>query len=400
MKIALIDLPDLRQNLLPLTFTRPIADIRIGILKISEKWEHLLNSSASYITESYLEQKFKAEQKPNFIINGSICPDKFLSEEILKLKTGEALFKDDVFIAASTEKNLRYGEDLRKIFTIRPYQASINQVIHSWDIFSKNGQQIEADFDLLTKGRKSCDISDPHTIVYKKENIFIEEGTELKACIINAEAGPVYIGKNTKVHEGAIIRGPFALGEGAHVNPGAKIKRNTTIGPYCKVGGEVSNAVFLGYCNKGHDGYLGNAVIGEWCNLGADTNNSNLKNNYTSVKMWDYGTARFKDTGLQFCGLVMGDHAKCAINTMFNTGTVVGVAANVFGAGFPRNFLPSFSWGGINKTSTFGYKRALETAEAMMSRRSIELTEVDKDILNYVFEKTAKYRTWDNKEEV
>ncbi|MFT7612722.1 MAG: UDP-N-acetylglucosamine diphosphorylase/glucosamine-1-phosphate N-acetyltransferase, partial [Parvicellaceae bacterium] len=362
MKITLLDLPDIRQNLLPLTFTRPIADIRVGILRISEKWEARLNAKASYTTESYLAQKFPASDQTDLLINAAVCPDAKLVDEIKSLKDGDVIYHESTFIAAKSNRQHYYGDAISTAFNKVAYQSEIVTINHSWDIFSNNGQEIKKDFALLTQGRKSQDIVDPHTIIYGSENVFIEEGAKLKACILNAERGPIYIGKNSQIHEGAIITGPFAIGESAHVNAGAKIKADTTIGPHCKVGGEVSNAVFFAYSNKGHDGYLGNAVIGEWCNLGADTNNSNLKNNYTSVKVWDYNSERFKDTGLQFCGLIMGDHAKCAINTMFNTGTVVGVAANVFGAGFPKNFLPSFSWGGVGKTVTFAYHRALETA--------------------------------------
>lgn len=397
MKITLLDLPDIRQNLLPLTFTRPIADIRVGILRISEKWEARLNAKASYITDSYLSKKFAVSDHTKLLINAAVCPNTKLVDEIKSLKDGDALYHESTFIAAKSNSRHHYGDAISTALNKVAYQGEIVVINHSWDIFSNNGQEIKNDFDLLSQGKKSQEIVDPHTIVYDLKNIFIEAGAKLKACILNAENGPIYIGKNAQIHEGSIISGPAAICEHAHVNQGAKIRANSTIGPYCKVGGEVSNAVFFGYSNKGHDGYLGNAVIGEWCNLGADTNNSNLKNNYTSVKVWDYSSERFKDTGLQFCGLIMGDHAKCAINTMFNTGTVVGVAANVFGAGFPKNFLPSFSWGGVGKTVTFAYHRALETAEAMMSRRKLELTEADKEIMQEVFNRTAQYRTWEVK---
>jgi len=397
MKITLLDLPDIRQNLLPLTFTRPIANIRVGILRISEKWEERLNAKASYITEPYLSNKFSSADQTELLINAAVCPDTKLVDTIKSLKEGDALYHESTFVAAKSNNRHNYGDAISTTFNKVVYQGEIVTINHSWDIFSNNGQEIKNDFDLLTQRRKSKEIVDPHTIVYNPGNVFIEEGAKLKACILNAENGPIYIGKNAQIHEGAIISGPTVICESAHVNQGAKIRVNSTIGPYCKVGGEVSNAVFFGYSNKGHDGYLGNAVIGEWCNLGADTNNSNLKNNYTSVKVWDYTSEKFKDTGLQFCGLIMGDHAKCAINTMFNTGTVVGVAANIFGAGFPKNFLPSFSWGGVGKTVTFAYRKALETAEAMMSRRKLELSEADREIMQEVFNRTAQYRTWEVK---
>lgn len=395
MKIALIDFPNIRQNLLPLTFTRPIADIRIGILKISEKWSNRLNAKISYITEPYLNQKFSIKENPDLIINASICPDNELSQAVSKLKKGEALFKGKILIAFNPQNKINYGDKLDNPLIHLKYKNDITQIENSWDIFTYNGSEIELDYELLTNGQKSIEITDPHTIVYNPDNVFIEKGAKLKACIINAEEGAVYIGKNASVNEGAIIRGPFAMGESAQISIGAKITGNVSIGMHSKIGGEVSNTVLFDYSNKAHDGYLGNTVVGSWCNIGANTNNSNLKNNYTSVKLWDYNTEQLKDTGLQFCGLIMGDHAKCAINTMFNTGTVVGVAANVFGAGFPHKFLPSFSWGGIGKIATFKYKKALETADAMMSRRSFNLTEIDKEIMKEVFERTTKYRTWD-----
>ena len=270
-------------------------------------------------------------------------------------------------------------------------------ITQPWEIFGHNREQIIADFALLTDGRTSADITDPHTIVYGRENLFIEEGASIRAAIINAEDGPVYIGKNAQIHEGAIIKGAFSLGESSHVNMGAKIKGDTTIGPHSKVGGEISNAVIFGFTNKGHDGFLGNSVIGEWCNLGADTNTSNLKNNYASVKLWSYSNNRFANTGLQFCGLMMGDHAKCGINTMFNTGTVVGVGSNIFGAGFPRNFVPSYAWGGASGFTTFQLRKFYEVAAAVMQRRGLELDDIEKNILSTIFDNTTPNRVWENK---
>ncbi|EIM78671.1 transferase hexapeptide repeat containing protein [Nitritalea halalkaliphila LW7] len=248
---------------------------------------------------------------------------------------------------------------------------------------------------MLTAGQESAPLLDPHTKVYAPENIFIAPGARVHAAVLNASTGPIYIGKDAEVQEGALIRGPFSMGEGSVVNMGAKVRGDTSLGPHCKIGGEVSNAVFFGYSNKGHDGFLGNAVIGEWCNLGADTNNSNLKNNYAPVKVWDYSKGRFTQTGLQFCGLLMGDHAKCGINTMFNTGTVVGVGANVFGAGFPRNFVPDFSWGGAAGLSTFTFSKFEETASVVMKRRGLDFDAVEKNILVHVFQLTAAYRIWE-----
>ncbi|MBK5279679.1 MAG: glucose-1-phosphate thymidylyltransferase, partial [Bacteroidia bacterium] len=279
---------------------------------------------------------------------------------------------------------------------ITEYPETITIIDQVWKIFQLNGSQIREDFKLITKNRKSAGISDKHTRTYSDENIFIEKGVSIKAALLNAENGPIYIGKNSQIHEGAIIRGPFALCEGSHVNMGAKVRGDTTVGPFSKIGGEVSNTVIFGYSNKAHDGFLGNSVIGEWCNLGADTNTSNLKNNFENIKIWNYAKGGFKDTGLMFCGLVMGDHSKCGINMMFNTGTVVGVCANIFGDGYPRTFIPSFAWGGASGFTTFQLNKALETATKAMERRNVLLDAADKEILKQVFEQSSKYRAWEN----
>ena len=270
-------------------------------------------------------------------------------------------------------------------------RSDFTQIRHLWDVFSENGTELESDYKLFTQGRTSQTPNDTNTII-APENVFIEEGAIVNAAIINASSGPVYIGANAQVMEGSIIRGPFALCQYSQTKLGAKIYGPTTIGPYSKVGGELNNVVIFGYSNKGHDGFLGNSVLGEWCNIGADSNNSNLKNNYAQVRLWNYTAERFTSTGLQFCGLIMGDHSKCAINTMFNTGTVVGVSANIFGAGFPRNFIPSFSWGGPQGQSTFQISKAIETTKKVMERRQILLNDTDTSILTKVFELSEKYR--------
>jgi UDP-N-acetylglucosamine diphosphorylase/glucosamine-1-phosphate N-acetyltransferase len=332
------------KNLLPLTYTRPIADLRIGILTISEKWTYRLNVEAGFLTEPYLQTKFKGEfGSDNLIINGGCLPNDELVEAIRSLNLGEALVKNDKFIAARTSKTQFGVSDLGDFESIT-FNGEYKEVEYPWHIFSWNGDEIRADFKILTSGRKS-QIPDPTNRIAGKENVFIEEGAVVKFATINADRGPVYIGKDAEIMENCVIRGPFAMLPGSVLKMGAKVYGPTTLGPVCKVGGEINNSVFQANSNKAHDGFLGNSVIGEWCNLGADTNNSNLKNNYAEVRIWNYNTENFKKTGLQFCGLIMGDHSKCGINTMFNTGTVVGVSANIFGAGFPRNFIPSFSWG-------------------------------------------------------
>jgi UDP-N-acetylglucosamine diphosphorylase/glucosamine-1-phosphate N-acetyltransferase len=382
-----------RDQLLPFTFTRPVADIRIGILTIREKWEYMLGFSTTTVTEDYLSDKYPlVELASNILINASFCPSINLVQQVKDLKENQAIFfKDEPLAFFTTE-----GQDVDfDTFEITEYTFDdVLRVEHTWDIFAKNAEAIQRDFDTLTEGRDSEAIPE-HSVAFNQKDIFIEEGAKLPLCSLNATDGPIYIGKNAEIMEGAMIRGPFALCDNATIKMGAKIYGGTTVGPHCKVGGEVGNSVFFGYSNKGHDGYLGNAVLGEWCNLGADTNNSNLKNNYVEVKLWSYETQRFAKTGLQFCGLMMGDHSKSAINTMFNTGTVTGVCANIFGAGFPRNFIPSFSWGGEGKIETYRTDKAFEVAKIVMARRAFEFTEQDAAILEHVFETTKEFRRWD-----
>jgi len=390
MNYILFDGPS-RNQLLPFTYTRPVADIRVGILTIREKWEKHLGSTTTTITEDYLSEKYPmVEMEENVMINASYLPDYELVEMIKALEENQAIFNDEEVIAFFT-KEAQEDIDLDTYEAIE-YNQEILKIENTWDIFSKNGEAIQEDFEFLTKGRKSQPISSSNNTI-GAENIFIEEGAKLEFATLNASAGPIYIGIDAEVMEGSIIRGPFALCEHATVKMGAKIYGPTTVGPHSKVGGEVSNSVLFGYSNKGHDGFLGNSVLGEWCNLGADTNNSNLKNNYAEVRLWSYETEGFARTGLQFCGLMMGDHSKCGINTMFNTGTVVGVCANIFGSGFPRNFVPSFSWGGSSGFTTYLTKKAFEVASVVMSRRDIDFTEEDKAILEHVFEDTKKWRS-------
>lgn len=379
MNYILFDEPFLREKLKPFTFLRPIGEIRVGILTLTEKWEKYLQTSVSYLTETYLQTKFPLKSAPdNILINSSVFPDQAVLTQIQELRPGHVLKHRKQIIAWRCP-----GEEIG----IKPLNPTAFQELEELDsleslpdIFSKNGAQIQADFKLLTQGRVSAPIQDPHTIVYHPENIFIEEGVVLRACILNAENGVIYIGKNARISENAVIQGTLAVCEGATVNVGAKIRGDTTIGPYCKVGGEISNSVFFGYSNKGHDGFLGNSVIGEWCNLGADTNTSNLKNNYGAVKLWSYVHHQFEDIGRQFCGLMMGDHSKTGINTMFNTGTVVGINVNVFGASFPPKFIPSFSWGNGQEFHTYKMSKAFEVAEKMMQRRGIQFASEDEEI--------------------
>lgn len=379
-----------RDALLPFTYTRPVADIRIGILTIREKWELSLGATTTTVTEDYLSDKYPmVEMEQNIMINASYSPTEALVNQIKNLKENQAVFDDTIMVAFFSLEDQEIDVDSLEVFQA---VGTLLKVETTWDIFSKNGAAIEADFKLLTADRTSALIPEK-TVAFNSEAIFIEDGAKLPLCVLNATNGPIYIGKNTEIMEGSMVRGPFALCEGSTLKMGTKIYGPTTVGPHSKVGGEVNNSVFLGYANKGHDGFLGNSVIGEWCNLGADTNNSNLKNNFAEVRLWSYETENFAKTGLQFCGLMMGDHSKCGINTMFNTGTVVGVNANIFGSGFPRNFIPSFSWGGAKGFSTYLTSKAFEVATEVMKRRGVEFTVQDSAILEQVFELSATYRT-------
>jgi len=388
MNIILFDDPSLRIHLLPITFTRPVAGMRVGILTIGEKWERHFKTITSYSTQEYLKEKFPTKiTDDNLWINGAICPDEHLVNAIKKLELGDAIHKNSMVLAVRTHE-----DELPEVISgnSSEYSHEIVSIDRPWKIFQNCGNQIRSDFKLITTNRKSAAITDTHTRTYNNNNIFLEEGVTLHAAILNADNGPIYLGKNSQVQEGAIIRGPFALGEESIVNMGAKMRADTAIGPFCKIGGEVSNSVLFGYSNKGHDGFLGNSVLGEWCNLGADTNTSNLKNNYDNVRLWSYAKNAFVDIGQPNCGLIMGDHSKSGINTMFNTGTVVGVSSNIFGAGYPRNFVPSFAWGGASGFVTYQFEKALETAERVMARRNIVLSNADRGILKNIFDQTSK----------
>jgi UDP-N-acetylglucosamine diphosphorylase/glucosamine-1-phosphate N-acetyltransferase len=391
MNYILFDHPETRINLLPLTFTRPVAECRIGILTIREKWELMLQAKTSTLTEDYLSKKYPLQtSNENTWINASVCPTLELITQINNLRVNQVLVFQSNIIACKTNTNTFNISDVSSLEQVNT-DSSFVQINNPWDIFSKNGQAIIDDFKLITQGKKSKALSKTNQVI-APENIFIEEGAQVECAILNASTGPIYIGKDAEIMEGSVVRGPFALCEHSALKLGAKIYGPTTIGPHSKVGGEVNNSVIFGYSNKAHDGFLGNSVVGEWCNLGADSNNSNLKNNYAPVKLWHYGNERFVNTGLTFCGLIMGDHSKCGINTMFNTGTVVGVNANIFGAGFPRNFVPSFSWGGAAGFTTYKLNDAFEVASRVFERRSMVFNDTEKEILTRVFEITEKYR--------
>jgi UDP-N-acetylglucosamine diphosphorylase/glucosamine-1-phosphate N-acetyltransferase len=393
MNVIFFDTQENHKNLLPLTFTRPISEFRIGILKISEKWQKYLQiNTSSNITEKYLQKKypFTANDK-NLLINSALLPNQQLAKTISQIPLNHYLEANGEILAIHTERIENQpieNIDLSKLSKIN-YEQNFDIIKKLWHIFQLNGQEIEKDFHLLTQDRQSMPISSTNLIV-NPQNIFIEEGAEVECSVLNAQNGYIYIGKNAQIMENTVVRGSLALCENAVLKVRTTIYGPTTIGPYSKFGGENNNIVVFGYSNKAHDGFLGNSVIGEWCNFGAGTNNSNLKNNYAEVKLWNYALKRFEKTGLQFCGLIMADHSKCGISTTFNTGTVVGVSANIFGAGFPRNFIPSFSWGGAHGFIDYKFEKAIETAKKVVARRNIKLTEIDIEILKNIFNTEKK----------
>jgi UDP-N-acetylglucosamine diphosphorylase / glucose-1-phosphate thymidylyltransferase / UDP-N-acetylgalactosamine diphosphorylase / glucosamine-1-phosphate N-acetyltransferase / galactosamine-1-phosphate N-acetyltransferase len=381
MNYILFDDPIIRQHLLPLTLTRPVGDLRVGIQRIIEKWTDFLGELPSFQTTDYLQSKFPAKAAADTIfVNGAALPTLEVTTQIKALKTGESLWQETTLIALRNDVltfDIPHAYQIEDVVLIKELP----------DIFTYNPAEIKADFQRITAGRTSQPITDRFTALYNESQIFVEEGAILKAVILNAEDGPIYIGKNTHIQEGSIIQGPFALCEGSTISLGAKIRQGVTVGVGCKVGGEVGQSVFQGYSNKGHDGYLGCSVIGEWCNLGANTNSSNLKNDWTNVKIWSYVSNQLEDTGKQFVGTFMGDYSRCGISTMFNTGTVVGVSTNVFGDGFVSKHIPSFSWGGGDVFEVFRFDKALQVARASMARRGYELDENTEAILRYIFNK-------------
>ena len=382
-----------RNNLLPFIFIRPVADLRIGILTIREKWEHYLQSKTSTLTEPYLSKKFPiVKGEINILINASILPDSNLVEEVVKLEKNQILASDETIIAmALSFKDLKkLNLDNNSMSESISYNNNFIKINNLWDLFVNNDTALREDFKILTQNKKSRPLSKTNTLIGNE--IFIEKGAKIECAVLNSSTGPIYIGKDAEIMEGSMLRGPFALCNNAQLKMGSKIYGATTIGPFSKVGGEISNSLIFGYSNKSHEGFLGNSVIGEWCNIGADSNNSNLKNNYEEVKLWNYATRRFEQTGLQFCGLFMGDHSKCGINTMFNTGTVVGISASIFGAGFQRNFIPSFSWGGSAGFTTYDINKAINVSQRVYARRNIKLTEIDEEILRHIHNLTLEFR--------
>jgi len=384
MNIILFD-NQTRTHLLPFTFTRPVAEIRVGITTIREKWERAFKTECSFFTQDYLSELFLCKVTDNnLFISGNLLPDTQLANAIKTLSIGEVLKDRENRVLALRAGSFEEFSALENFNTIvHPHEVvSIN---FKHDIVALNDKVLINDFNDLTKRRKSGVLSASNTLIGNPKNIFIEMGAKIEGAIINCETGPVYIGKNAQIMEGSCIRGPFALLDESIIKMGAKIYGATTIGPHCKAGGEIQNVVMFGYSNKAHDGYLGNAVIGEWCNIGAGSDASNLKNNYGEVAQWDYAMKSYENTGLQFCGLMMGDHSKCGIGSMFNTGTVIGVGCNLFGSDFHRSFVPSFSTGNRNKGyAQYSIEKVLESERAMFLRRGMEMSEAYSKMLAHL----------------
>ena len=389
MNIVLFDEENVWRNLLPLTFTRPISKIRIGILSIDEKWkQHFKKAEISYLSFPHLNAIYPTKlAEDNYFINGSVVPNGSIPKQVKSLKQNEGLAYKGVLIAFNGSEAALRAFNISKTIEAT---GNVMFVKNVYDNFKYNGECIKADFDLITKGRRSKVIGKTVTVIGNKKLVFIEQGASINASVLNTTGGPIYIAKDAEVMEGCMIRGPFALGEHSALKMSAKVYGPTTIGPHSKVGGEVNNSVIFGYSNKAHDGFLGNSVVGEWCNLGADTNNSNLKNNYGNVKLYNYLQQKPVDTGMQFCGLIMGDYSKTGINTMLNTGTVVGVAANIYGAGFPPTHIPSFSWGGAEGFETYQSEKLFETSAKVFERRGLEFGDKEKKMLNAVFDLSVK----------
>ena len=392
INVIFYDLPRVHADLLPMSFTRPVADFRIGITTIREKWAMMLPQDCryGYRTVGFLVKKYKAEEiDDNLFIAGNVVPNPALVEEVLRLEIGEALFKGDDFIAYRGVSPDMHADNYMK----KEYNGECLVLHYLFDIFLNNGAVIKQDFEMITKGRISCAVSASNIVIRDPGLVFVEEGAYVEGAFLNTNGGPIYIGKDAQVMEGSCVRGPMALCEHSNINMGSKIYSDTTIGPWSKVGGELNNVVVFGYSNKAHDGFLGNAVIGEWCNIGAGTNASNLKNDYSKIRVWNYPDHTFMRTDLQFCGLIMGDHSKVGINCMFNTATVVGVGVNIHGSGFPRTFIPSFSEGSpVGGFTDVQLKKFFDIANRAMARRGLLLTDLDYEIFEEIYKIADTYK--------
>lgn len=391
-KIILRDSRETHLNLLPLTYTRPVADLIVGINTIRQKWQMYLPGEYSYDVEEYLREKFPPAEigTGDLIITSNVVPEEILARTVANLHPGEKLIAKNA-AGDTVDVALRVGDAPGAQVEIA-YDSRVDTIDFLYDIFLLNARKIEEDFEFLTRNREGQSIPRSNTVIGDPDLIYIESGAIVEGVVLNASHGPIYVGRDVEIMEGSCLRGPIALGERSTVNMGSKIYPGTTLGPWCKVGGELNNVVMIGYSNKAHDGFLGNAVIGEWCNLGAGCVSSNLKNDYTEIKLWNYPRHRFLKTGLQFCGLIMGDHSKAGINTMFNTATVVGVGVNVHGSGFPRNFVASFSEGGAAGFTDLPMEKFLDIASRMMARRHRALTDVDVRLFEEIRNQAENYK--------
>ena len=390
--IIIYDDNETRKQLLPLTYTRPIAKIRIGITTIEEKWKSMLGEARySWLTASYLQEKFPLlAEKSNLMVAGNVLPSPNLAKQVLSLHDGEAILEGEQVIAFCGKPEDFDNRNFSKTFCPEQRPICINKL---FDIFEANSKAITHDFERITEGRTSQPIPNTATVIGDASLIFIEKGACVDGAFLNTKNGPIYVGANAEIMECACVRGPFAACNNAQVKIGAKIYEGTTLGPFCKVGGEVENTVFIGYSNKAHDGFIGDAVVGEWCNLGGGTTASNLKNDYGEIKLWNYAAQRFERTGRQFVGLVMGDHCKTGVNCMINTATVLGVGVNIHGSGFPRNFVASFMEGSSNAGfKDVNLKAFFTIAERVMSRRGVVLTEADRRMYDNIYTIAKKYK--------
>lgn len=399
MQIVLYDNDAFRQRLYPLSLTRPVSNLRVGILTIDEKWSKYFNSPVSFLSTDHLIHKFPLSDFSGsaLIIRGDIIPDLQLLEALNNLKSGEGLVSSNELIAFKTQvsdskelSSFHFNELKGSDYSAINYPHVIDQLLYPEDIFKKNGDEIKKDYAVLTEGRISAPLSSSNRIL--GDDIFLEEGVTAEFATFNTTNGPIYLGENSQVWEGSLVRGPFALCEQSILKMGTRVYSNVTVGPRSTVGGELNTSVIWGNSNKGHDGYLGSSVMGEWCNWGADTNNSNMKNNFKNVRMYDYQTRNYRDTKLQFCGIIMGDHVRCAINTAFNTGTVVGVSASVFGAGTLPKFIPDFAWGGPDGFVDYEFDKMVQTCELVFQKRNCKFDAVERNLLKAVFDLTNNYR--------
>ena len=387
------------KHLLPLTFTRPVGQIRPAILRIAEGWYVRSGLGVGYRTEPYLATAFPliSTEGTAYEVDAALFPTDDLVSAVMDLRAGQVLTaggRAQAFVVEgeAVPNTMDWVEPPAYMRQV-PFNGTVIRYDRPWHLFQHAGPAIAHDHKLMTEGRRSASLDALNTVIGDPDLIFLDEGAVVEASILNTRNGPIYIGNGAEVMEGCMVRGPFVLGDHAQLKMGAKIYGPTVIGPGCRIGGEVNNSVIFGHSNKAHDGFLGNSVLGEWCNLGADTNNSNLKNTYGEVQVWSHAEERSVGSGLQFCGAIMGDHSKTGINTMLNTGTVIDVAANVFGAGFPPKHIGSFSWGGAGGSEVHAFDKAVATARRVMQRRDLPLTEPEVEILRHVYEQEVARRS-------